>query len=129
MFAFIINPPWHKIFRNKKTYNCILYISILLPIVSFLTLFGEVENQRISVFVTLYPFIFLILYRHFDNLILKKYNRHLIFSREYNVIWKDDESDYATSTDNLYHFLISFIPIILSYGTGWIIFEIIKYYC
>lgn len=129
VFAFIINSPWHKIFRNKKTYNYILYISIFLPIVSFLTLFGEVENPRISAFVTLYPFIFLILYRHFDNLILKKYNRHLIFRRKYNVIWKDNESDYATSTDNLYQFLISFIPIILPYGIGWIIFEIIKYYC
>ncbi len=129
VFAFIINPPWHKVFRNKKKYNIILGISIFLPIISFLTLFGEVENPRISMFVTFYPFIFLLLYRHYDDLILKKYNRHLIFRREYNVIWKDDESDYATSLDDRYHFLISFIPIILPSIIGWIIFEIIKYYC
>ena len=129
VFAFIINPPWHKILRNKKTYIIILYISIFLPIVSFLTLFGEFENPRISVFVTFYPLIFLVLHRHYDNLILKKYKRHLIFSRKYNVIWKDDESDYATSTDNWYQLLICLIPLILPYGIGWIIFEIIKYYC
>ena len=129
VFAFIINPPWHKIFRNRKTYNYILYISIFLPIVSFLTLFGEVENPKISVFVTFYPLIFIVLYRHFDNIILKKYNRNLIFKRKYNVIWKDDESDYATSTDNWYQFFISFCPIILPNGIGWVIFKIIKYYC
>ena len=129
VFAFIINPPWHKIFRNEKTYRIVLYISIFFPIVAFLTLFGEVENPRISVFVTFYPLIFLILYRHFDNLIFKKFNRHIIFQRKYNVIWKDDESDYATSSDSWYQFLICFIPIVLSYGIGWFIFEIIKYYC
>ena len=129
VFAFIINPPWHKIFRNEKIYRNVLYISIFLPIVSFLTLLGEIENPKISVFVTFCPLLFLVLYKRFDNLILKKYNRHIIFQRKYNVIWKDDESDYATSLDNWYHFLISFIPPILSYGVGWITFEIIKYYC
>ena len=127
VFAFIINPPWHKIFRNKKTYNYFLYFSIVFPIVSFLTLFGEIENPKIGVFITFYPLIFLILHKYFDNRILNEYNRHLIFSKKYNVIWKDDESDYATSTDNWYQLLICLVPIILPYVIGWIIFEILKY--
>ena len=127
VFAFIVNPPWHKIFRNKKTYHFFLYFSIIFPIVSFLTLFGEIENPKISVFITFYPLIFLILHKYFDNRILNKYNRHLIFSKKYNVIWKYDESDYATSTDNWYQLLICLVPIILPYGIGSIIFEILKY--
>ncbi len=128
-FAFILHPPWHKSFRNEKTYNYFLYFSVILPIVALLTLFGKVENQKISVVITFYPIIFLLLYKYFDNRILKKYNRHLIFTVKYNVVWKDDESDYATSTDNWYHLLVCLIPIFLPYGIGWIIFEIIKYCC
>lgn len=126
VFTFIINPPWHKIFRDKKTYNFFLYFSIIFPIVSFLTLFGEIENPKISVSISLYPVTFLILHKYFDNRILKKYNRHLIFSKQYNVLWKDDESDNATSTDNWFQFLICFIPLILPYGIGWLVFEAYK---
>ena len=127
VFAFIINPPGHKMFRNKRTYKIILIISTFLPIVALLTLFREVKNPKISSFITFYPFIFLILYRHFENLILKKHQRHLIFKRKYHVLWRDDESDFATSSDNWFQFLISFIPIILPFGISWIIFEIIEY--
>ena len=123
VFGFIINPPWHKIFRDKKTYTIFLYFFIIFPIVSFLTLFGEIQNPKISVSITLYPVIFLVLHKYFDNRIVKKYNRHLIFSKQFNVLWKDDESDNATSTDNWFQFLICFTPLILLYGFGLLVFE------
>jgi hypothetical protein len=43
-----------------------------------------------------YPIIYLVIY-NFDNIILKKYNRHLIYTVKYNVVWVDDESENAKS--------------------------------
>ena len=129
VFAFIINPPLHKIFRNKKTYNYFLFFSIILPLISFLTLFGEIEKQKLSFFITLSPLIFLLLYKYFDNRILKKFNRNIYFYNKYNVLWKDEESDYTTSTDNWFQFVISLAPLFLLYGIGWITLEIIRYCC
>ena len=37
-------------------------------------------------------------------------------SVKYNVVWKDDESDNATSTDNWYQLLVCLIPLFLPYG-------------
>jgi lipid-A-disaccharide synthase-like uncharacterized protein len=53
-----------------------------------------------------YPIIYLVFIKNFDNIILKKYNRHLIYTVKYNVVWVDDESENAKSLDNLFEFYL-----------------------
>ncbi len=124
-------PSVHKILRNKKIYNSFLFLSILLPIISFATWYNGINNnQKSSSFMTFCPILFLILYKFFDNIILKKYNRHIYFYRRYNIICKDVESDYAKSIDRWFQFLVIIIPMISCGVASWIILKILpKYYC
>ena len=104
-----------------------MYFSILLPIISFATWNIDLpENEKSSAFMAFYPIIYLVMYKIFDNIILKKYNRHLIYTVKYNVLWVDDESDNAKSLDNLFEFLLIMVPILIPWGLS---FLILKYCC
>jgi hypothetical protein len=126
MWAPMLRPPVHKILRNRKTYAGFMYFSILLPIISFATWNIDLsENDKSSTFMAFYPIIYLVIYKNFDNIILKKYNRHLIYTVKYNVVWVDDESENAKSLDNLFEFLLIMVPILIPWGLS---FLILKYF-
>jgi hypothetical protein len=126
MWAPMLRPPVHKILRNRKTYAGFMCFSILLPIISFVTWNIDLpENEKSSAFMAFYPIIYLVMYNIFDNLILKKYNRHLIYTVKYNVIRVDDESDNAKSLDNLFEFLLVMVPLLIPWGISLLI----KYCC
>jgi hypothetical protein len=67
------------------------------------------------------PIIYLVIYKNFDNIILKKYNRHLIYTVKYNVVWVDDESE--ESLDNLFEFLLIMVPILIPWGLSFLILK------
>jgi predicted neutral ceramidase superfamily lipid hydrolase len=124
MWAPMLRPPVHKILRNRKTYTGFMYFSVLLPIISFATWNIDLsEKEKSSAFMAFYPIIYLFVYKIFDNIILKKYNRHLIYTVQYNVVWVDDESDNAKSLDNLFEFLLIMVPILIPWGLSFLILQ------
>ena len=54
--------------------------------------------------------IFMLLYRYFDNYILRKYQRNLILSIRFNDFWQDEESNQQTSIELLFQLLLLGIP-------------------
>lgn len=49
----------------------------------------------------------------------------MYFSIKYNSIWNDDESDHTQLLDGLFQFLLSIVPLILSWGFGSLLLKII----
>lgn len=112
MWLFVaVYPPIHKIFRKRKTYNTFLITSILLPIITILTYnkTDEVYSKNIF-FGSFFFMIFMLLYRYFDNYILRKYQRNLILSIRFNDFWQDEESNQQTSIELLFQLLLLGIP-------------------
>lgn len=130
-FAFIwlialLYPPLHKILRNKKTYFGLLFFSILLTFSSIFFYEDDIfHNKTHTLQLSSCLLFFLILYKICDNVILKKYDRHMYFSIKYNSIWNDDESDHTQMLDGLFQFLLSIVPLILSWGFGSLLLKII----
>lgn len=127
----LIYPSLHKILRNKRTFRVLLIISILLPIVSFLS-YNEkiIWNEHTVHFYSFQLLIFLVLYKYYDNYIIKKHNRHIYFFTKYNrVLWTDEESDLITSTEFWLQYSLLLVPLIGSALFNWLILEILKKYC
>ncbi|PXY38751.1 hypothetical protein DMB65_21290 [Flavobacterium cheongpyeongense] len=55
--------------------------------------------------------IFLLLYKYFDNYILKKNQRNLILSIRFNNFWQDEESEKQTSLELFFQISLLGIPI------------------
>ncbi|WP_428231463.1 hypothetical protein [Flavobacterium sp.] len=131
LFAFIwyitlVYPPAHRILRNKKTYNLFLYFSILSPILSIIAYNnGMLQNRKETSFLSLYFLIFLIMYKYFDNYILKKNGRNLYFKIKYNTVWNDEESDKTTSIEEWFQISLTILPLLLCYFLKYIILDII----
>jgi|GEM_PF-4361139 len=129
-FAFIwyitlVYPPAHRILRNKKTYNILFYVSILLPILAIIAYYNQIfRNIKETFFLSLYLFIFLILYKYFDTYILKKIDRNLYFKVRYNSVWKDEESDEVTSIEEWFNLILIILPPILCYALKYIIVDL-----
>jgi hypothetical protein len=107
-----VYPPLHKILRKQKTYYVFLIIAIALPIVTFFSLSKNYDNNSQKIFPTFFFLIFMLLYKYFDNYILKKYRRNLILSIKFNhFFWEDNESDKQTSTELLFQLLLLGVPL------------------
>ena len=105
-------PPSHKILRKRKTYNTFLITSILSPIITLLSYDKNDEVYSKNIFWGSFFFIiFILLYKYFDNYIIKKHERNLILAIKFNEFWHDDESDKQTSIELLFQILLLGIPI------------------
>ena len=131
-FAFILiptvlYPPLHKILRIQNTYKSILYFTILLPIISILLLFFDSSDiQNHNTFFSLSPLFFLLLYKYYDRLILRKYERHIYFFVQFNhSIYSDDESDDSTSLELWLKLSLTIFPFLMSAGINYLILDLI----
>ncbi|MCC9061918.1 hypothetical protein [Flavobacterium piscisymbiosum] len=129
-FAFIwyvtlIYPPAHKILRDKKKYNMLFYFSILSPFLAITAYNSQMlENRKETSFLSLCLLIFLILYKYFDNYILKKNGRNLYFKVRYNSVWKDEESDKVTTLEECFNFILIILPLILCFALKYTILDL-----
>ena len=134
MWLFIpvfVYPPIHKIWRKKRSYNLSLIIALVLPILTILTFqnsFTTIEKQ--SLFFSICPILFLLFYKYYDRIILKKYNRHIYFYVSWNLNYfiDDEESGESTSLE----FWLKLSLFIFPLGICFLIIEIInliKYFC
>lgn len=134
MWLFIpvfVYPPIHKIWRKKRSYNLSLIIALVLPILSILTFqnsFTTIEEQNL--FFSICPILFLLFYKYYDRIILKKYNRHIYFYVDWslNYFIDDEESEESTSLE----FWLKLSLFIFPLGICFLISEIInliKYFC
>ncbi|RKR10738.1 hypothetical protein C8C83_2417 [Flavobacterium sp. 90] len=130
-FAFIwyitlVYPPTHRILRNKKTYTLFLSFSILTPILAIIAYNDSMlQNRKETSFLSVYLLIFLIMYKYFDNYILKQNNRNLYFKKQYNSVWVDEESDEVTSIEEWIQFALTILPLLLCYILKYIILDVI----
>jgi hypothetical protein len=87
LFFFMMGmfPPAHKILRNPQTYKRFLIFSLVLPVLSLLFFSGLKDDDKQLSFFSLSPLFFLLLFKSFDNIIARKYNRHLYFYFNHNV--------------------------------------------
>lgn len=71
-FVTFVHPPTHRILRAKKTYNLFLYFSILSPIISIIIFNSQMlQNQKETLFLSLYLLFFLLMYKCCDDYIFK----------------------------------------------------------
>lgn len=130
-FAFIwyitlVYPPAHRILRDKKTYNLFLYFSILTPILALIAYNDNMlQNRKETSFLSMYLLIFLIMYKYFDNYILKQNNRNLYFKKKYNSVWVDEESNEVTSIEEWFQFSLTILPLLFCYILKYIILDVI----
>jgi hypothetical protein len=123
-FVTLVHPPTHRILREKKTYNMLFYFSILSPLFSIIAYNIEMSLKRKEVlFMSLYLLFFLLMYKYFDNYILKKYQRNLYFKKKYNSVWHDQESDEVESIEEWFQFGLTILPLILCYILKYLIID------
>jgi hypothetical protein len=134
-FAFVVIPTilfpsTHKVLRKQKEFKYILFFTISLPIFSILLLIfdpDEIENH--NSFMSLSPLFFVLLYKYYDNIILRKYGRHIyFFVRNNHVLYSDDESDESTSLELWLKLSLSIFPFLLSALINFIILDLIYKY-
>jgi len=130
-FAFIwyvtlIYPPAHRILRDIKTYRILFFFSMLLPILAIIAFNNQMlHNRKETSFLSLYLLIFLLIYKHLDNYILKRNGRNLYFTIKYNSVWNDEESDEATSIEGWFQFILTIFPLLLCYFLKYIVLDVI----
>ena len=76
------------------------------------------QNVKIQILLSLSLILFLILYKQFDKIILRKLNRYMYFSTKY---LNDKESLDQTSLESLFQVTLVFIPLIFA-AIGLLIF-------
>jgi hypothetical protein len=114
-----IYPRSHKILRSAKFYNYSSVVAILILILSMMKYEMLLsQNEKIQILISLSPILFLILYKQFDKIILRKLNRNIYFSTKY---LNDKESLGQTSLESLFQFTLVFIPLICA-AIGLLIF-------
>ena len=105
-------PPTHKILRNKSTYIVILFMWFVILIISIKTLtHNSTESEKQFALSPICPLLFLMLYKVFDKVCLKRYGRNIYFQLEYNRFWEDDEADEATFLELLLQYSLLIIPL------------------
>ena len=129
-FAFIfiptLYPPIHKILRIQKTFKSILYFTILLPIISILFVLAGFTDFENSFFISFSPLFFLIFYKYYDGIILRKYGRHIYFFVRFNhSIYSDDESDETTSLEVWLGITLTIFPLLMSFMMKYLIIDLI----
>lgn len=114
-----IYPRSHKILRSAKFYNYSSVVAILILILSMMKYEMLLsQNEKIQILISLSPILFLILYKQFDKIILRKLNRNIYFSTKY---LNDKESLDQTPLESLFQVTLVFIPLICA-AIGLLIF-------
>ena len=107
-------PIGHKFLRLKHNFNQIFITSLIISILC-ICLYYFTENgktEKLNMWSPLSVVIFLLLYKLFDNIILKIYNRNLFFFIEHNRnTFDDEESEKSSFLDIVFQFLLLIIPI------------------
>jgi hypothetical protein len=131
-FIFIptIFPSTHKVLRKQKEFKYILFFAISLPVFSIsLLIFDPDEIENHNSFMSLSPLFFILLYKYYDNIILRKYGRHIYFFIRYNhALYSDDESDESTSLKLWLQLSLTIFPFLLSAFINFIILDLIYKY-
>jgi hypothetical protein len=109
----MINPKLHKVLRDNWTYYTLLIFSFLLILGVAAALSPKLDMiEKRNSFASLCPITFLILYRQFDNYIIRKLKRHIYFRTQYSTLFVDEESKEATSIEYLFQMLLFIIPLL-----------------
>jgi hypothetical protein len=125
-FVTFIYPPAHKILRDKKNYSRLFYFSILSIMFSIIVYNNEMaQNRKETSFLAMYLFFFLLIYRYFDNYIIKRNGRNLYFKIKYNSVWDNEESYETTSLEEWFQFTLAILPLLLCYILKFIILDLI----
>jgi hypothetical protein len=123
MLPTIIVPITHKVLRNKKVFYSLVVFSLgLIVAVSSEYNIRLDQGDKINFLISFSPLTFLILYKSFDNIILKKLNRHIHFYAGLilSTYW-DEESKDVTDLEMFLQSVFLFIPF-LWVGIGFLIF-------
>ena len=94
----------HRLLRNNLTYIIIMLLAILL---AFLGSFLNENHYRL---ITLNPILFLVLYKIFDSVIVRKLKRHIYFGSRFE---SDFEVKNATIIDLTLQFILISLPFLL----------------
>lgn len=116
-------PIGHKFLRLKYNYNSIFITSLIISILCiYLYYFTDNgKTEKVNMWSPVSVVIFLLLYKLFDYIILKIYNRNLFFYIEHNRnTFDDEESDKSSFLDIAFQLLLLIIPI-------WVMLVLIKY--
>ena len=102
--------PFYKYLRNSNVYFALLFLSFL-PIIYLAIRFTDFTfiPQFTAI---LNPLSNLLLYKLFDNIILKKYKRHIYFYRKYST---DIESIESTWLEFLFQMILFSSPLLLAW--------------
>lgn len=121
-----IYPPWHKVLRTANVYKTLLVTSILLSLLSFLSYDPAMEkSEKDMVFAASHLMLFLILYKVYDNYLLRIQKRHIFFYVKFNSVWKDNESDASSFVEGLMQFSLVIIPLVVCYFFRWIVIDLL----
>ncbi|MEK8181246.1 hypothetical protein WMW71_12915 [Flavobacterium buctense] len=122
----LIFPQSHKILRNKSNYIAILVMCIVLLILSINALtITSTELEKQNALSPICPIVFLLLYKVFDKVCLKKYGRNMYFHIKHNYFWEDGESEEATWLEFLLQFSLLIIPFMFWWKIGPIITKLL----
>ncbi len=130
IFITTIFPSTHKVLWKQKEFKYILFFAISLPVFSILLLIfdpDEIENH--NSFMSLSPLFFILLYKYYDNIIWRKYGRHIyFFVRNNHDLYSDDESDESTSLELWLQLSLTIFPFLLSAFINFIILDLLYKY-
>ena len=120
-FSIMLFPSLHRILRNIKVYVMFLVFSIALPIAS-INYYGKeiIDTKKEGDLMSFYLLLYLIMYKYFDNIILKKHNRHLYFHIRNDDFWGETESMESKGIEHFYQFVLILFPAILMYGIEYL---------
>lgn len=119
----MIDPRMHKVLRDNWIYYTLLILSFLLILGVVATLSPKLDvTDKINSFASLCPITFLILYKQFDNYIIRKFKRHIYFRTQYSTLFVNEESKEATTIEYIFQMLLFIIPL-LWLVVGYVIFK------
>jgi hypothetical protein len=122
--ATISNPLLHTVLRNSTVYSLVFIFSVILFLITVINFNRLTIDERKFSFMSLSLIIFLILYKFFDRIIIKKHNRHFHFVGLNKVVIDlhyDVNERENTKLENFFQFILFAIPLFFT-AFGYIIF-------
>lgn len=118
----IILPMLHKIFRNTSVYIFSIIFSLAVFLIFAFKIKNVEESDKEIYFVCCFtPITFLILYKFFDYIITRKFNRNIYFFANF-IGYKDGESENSNWLDKSFQMILFIIPAFWYY-IGTLIFK------
>lgn len=122
MCTTMIFPSWHRILRNKTTYNILLFLSFIFILATVYNFNNYAKEDRAFLFGALCPTTFLLFYKMFDRIIQNKLKRHLYFGTKNTILFVDEETKESTWIEMVIQIFLFIVPLIWFY-IGDILFE------